>query len=156
MSLHQKTCAHVHCGAAFESTNKTKKYCDDRCKSNAKKYRALRRNPERFRKQNARCYQNRREAYLENDRRYYREVTAPKGYRLAHRLENIFIDQAMEDPSGLPQLAQRILDWRPKGFMAAKNVATHMYSDLEKHWLWYCELTPEEAVGVYQSSSKEL
>jgi hypothetical protein len=81
--------------------------------------------------------------------RYYENVIVPRGQRLQELLDNLFRSQASTDPSRLPQLASRVLSWRPKGYIAAIQYAVHPYGPLEADWLYYADYTPGEAVVVY-------
>ena len=144
-----RSCAHHTCDQEFTTKYPTKKYCSERCGENAQKHRARKRNPEKFRQKDKDVYQRRRDAYLENDRRYYREVTKPRGVRMGERLAEMFHRLGTEDPSRLPEFANKVLAWRPKGYMASLGVALHPYGELEGNWLYYAEMSPEEAVVVY-------
>ena len=125
--MNTRSCA--HCGAEFTYKRSTKKYCKKSC-----------------------CIM----AYHQTDKgkkarkKHYLSVTAPRGQRLQERLDNLFRAQAAVDPSGLPQLASRVLSWRPKGFSEAVVYAFHPYGPLERDWLYYADYTPEEAVVVYE------
>ena len=145
-----RSCAHHTCDQEFTTKYPTKKYCSERCSENAQKHRSRKRNPEKFRQKDKEVYQRRREAYLENDRKYYHEVTKPRGVRLSHRLVEMFDRLGKEDPSKLPAFANKVLEWRPKGFIQSLKVALHPYGELEGNWLYYAEFSPEEAVVVYE------
>ena len=148
-----RSCAHHTCGAEFTSIYPTKKYCSDRCSVNAHKHRQRQRNPEKFRQKDRECYARRREAYLANDQRHYHEVVKPRGVRLSHRLVEMFDRLGKEDPSKLPAFANRVLEWRPKGFIMSLKVALHPYGELEGNWLYYAEMSPEEAVVCYEAEA---
>ena len=132
-----RSCAHHTCDQEFTTKYPTKKYCSPRCRNNAGRMRYYR--TERGGKKH-------REDSLE----HYYAVTAPRGQRLQERLDNLFRAQAAVDPSGLPQLASRVLSWRPKGYSQAIQYAKHPLGPLERDWLYYAEYTPEEAVVVYE------
>ena len=144
-----RSCAHHTCDQEFTTKYPKKKYCSDRCQRLAQKARARQRNPEKFRQKDREVYQRRREAYLENDRRYYHEVTKPRGLRLSRRLVKMFERIGEEDPSKLPAFANKVLEWRPKGFIQSHRFTLHPYGPLERDWMHYVEYTPEEAVVVY-------
>jgi len=79
----------------------------------------------------------------------YHSRTVPLGQRLQERLDDLFRAQAAVDPSRLPQLASRVLSWRPKGYIEIADYALHPYGPLEADWMYYAEMSPEEAVEVY-------
>lgn len=81
---------------------------------------------------------------------YYRSRTVPRGQRLQQLLDGLFRSQAAQDPSGLPQLASRVLSWSPKGYASEVQYAFHPHGPLERDWLYYAEMSPEEAVVVYE------
>ena len=134
-----RSCAHHTCGQEFTTEYPTKKYCNDRCRNNARNARSRRRYPEKWRASHAAA----------NKKRYYNYV-APLGQRLQERLDNLFRAQAAVDPSGLPQLASRVLTWSPKGYSEVVLYAKHPHGPLERDWLYYSEFSPEEAVVVYE------
>ena len=79
----------------------------------------------------------------------YHNRTVPLGQRLQERLDDLFRAQAAADPSRLPQLASRVLEWAPKGFSEVVVYARHPLGPLERDWMYYAEMSPEEAVEVY-------
>ena len=79
----------------------------------------------------------------------YRAVVVPRGQRLRGHLDSLFRAQAAADPSRLPQLASRVLSWAPKGYSEVLQYALHPHGPLEADWLYYAEMSPEEAVEVY-------
>lgn len=80
---------------------------------------------------------------------YYENVITPRGQRLSGHLDSLFRSQAALDPSRIPELASRVLEWRPKGYIAALQYALHPWGPLEADWMYYAEMSPEEAVEVY-------
>lgn len=134
-----RSCAHHKCGQEFTSIYPQQKYCNKRCQYAGKTYRWRQANPDKWRKIHDAA----------NKKRYYNHV-APRGQRLQHLLDLVFRSQASRDPSGLPQLASRVLSWRPKGYSEAIQYAKHPHGPLERDWLWYSELHPDEAVVIYE------
>jgi hypothetical protein len=133
--MNTRSCAHHTCDQEFTTKYPTKKYCSDRCKINASQRRHRHRYPEK--------------KSASNERHYWKH-TVSRGQRLQERLDSLFRAQAAVDPSGLPQLASRVLTWSPKGYSAAVQYARHPQGPLERDWLYYSEYSPEEAVVVYE------
>ena len=125
-----RSCA--HCDTTFSPNNGKQRYCGDLCRHAA--YRQRPKGAATVR----RCKED----------RYYNQ-TIPRGQRLQERLDNLFRAQAAVDPSGLPQLALRVLSWRPKGFMEIAVYARHPHGPLEHTWLYYADMSPEEAAVIY-------
>ena len=150
-----RSCA--HCGGEFNPNHGKQKYCGKKC-ANAKwvennsdkvaqsKRRWRQANPEK-QEESRKQWRTANPDYKKNR---YHGRTVPLGQRLQERLDNLFRTQAAVDPSGLPQLASRVLTWSPKGFSEPMTYALSPYSPLEADWLYYAEMTPEEAVVVYE------
>ena len=116
-------------------------------------------NPEKKRESSRRWYEANREKNCERSRerslkRYY-EKTKPRGIILDQRLWDMFQRQALRDPNGLPELAERVLEWKPKGFAAEKTFAVRN-GTTERDWMYYIELTPEEATMQWQDEAAQL
>ena len=122
----------LHCGADISHRNPRAKFCNRSHKSMHHIKRTGYKSQRKF-----------------NQKHYY-EVTVPRGQRFQHLLDLVFRAQAARDPSGLPQLASRVLTWSPKGYAAAAQYALHPHGPLERNWLYYAEMSPEEAVVVYE------
>jgi hypothetical protein len=141
----------IDCGDAFAPTNNTQKRCIScapkaRAASNKKWKQA---NKAKVAQANRLWSQNNRDKMNAYKKHHYDTVTAPKGIRLSERLVSLMHAQGRTDPSRLPELASRVLEWSPKGFTAAAKYAKHPYGPLERDWLYYAEMSPEEAVVVY-------
>jgi len=130
----------IDCGDTFAPTNNAQK----RCISCAHKARAA------YKKRWQQVWsQNNRDKMNAYAKRHYDTVTTPKGIRLSERLVSLMHAQGRTDPSRLPELASRILEWSPKGFTNAAKYAKHPWGPLERDWMYYAEMSPEEAVVVY-------
>ena len=153
-----RSCAHHTCDQEFTTNHPTKKYCNPRCSKNAAVARYFRtekgKATKRKHSQSVVGKETMRKYHAKNDfasyrKDYYHSVTAPRGQRLSERLDSLFRSQAALDPSRLPQLASRVLSWRPKGYIEVAKYAKHPLGPLERDWLYYAEMSPEEAVVVY-------
>lgn len=143
----------LHCGADISHKNPRAKFCSRDHKEKHSRSTRRKADPEKFRARDKAVYQRRREAYLANDQRHYHEVVKPRGVRLSHRLVEMFDRLGKEDPSKLPAFANKVLEWRPKGFIMSLKVALHPYGELEGNWLYYAEMSPEEAVVCYEAEA---
>ena len=135
--MNTKTCANSKCDTEFTSARPDKKYCSSTCKKRegVRKWREA--NPEKYRERSL--------------KRYY-EQTKPRGITLDQRLWDMFQRQALRDPNGLPELAQRVLEWKPKGFAKEKQFVLN-HGTTERDWMYYIELTPEEATMQWQDEA---
>ena len=112
-------------------------------------------NPEKAREYSRKWQEANREKHREISRKRYHEKTKPRGIILDQRLWDMFQRQALRDPNGLPELAQRVLEWSPKGFAAEKQFVLY-HGTTERDWLYYIELTPEEATMQWQDEAAQL
>jgi hypothetical protein len=142
----------IDCGETFAPTNNAQK----RCVSCATKARAATKkawqqeNKAKVAAANRKWSQSNRDKMNAYQKHHYDTVTTPKGIRLSERLVSLMHAQGRTDPSRLPELASRIIEWSPKGFTAAVKYALHPHGPLERDWLYYAEFSPEEAVVVYE------
>jgi len=172
-----RSCAHHTCDQEFTPNNGKQRYCGNLCRHAA--YRQTPKGAETVRRSNKRWQQanlDKAAAYVKRWReanpdkekakaelwraanpeymkeyhqnRYYNQ-TVPRGQRLQERLDNLFRSQAALDPARLPQLASRVLEWSPKGYSSVVAYAKHPLGPIERDWLYYAEMSPEEAVVVY-------
>ena len=135
-----KVCEYHLCDREFTSKHSTKKYC-------CIKHTRAAANSRYFKTDKGKAALKKHQGPY-NRSTYYEQVV-PKGQRLQERLDDVFRAQASRDPAGLPELALRVLEWSPRGFSKAVQYARHPHGPLEKNWLYYAEMTPEEAVIVY-------
>ena len=166
-----KTCASSDCDTEFTSARPDKKYCSSTCSSREKSRRHREANPEKYRenarrrraanpekeREYSRKYREAnpekvRERYRAKGRKRYYEKTKPRGIILDQRLWDMFQRQALRDPNGLPELAERVLEWKPKGFAAEKQFVLY-HGTTERDWMYYIELTPEEATMQWQDEA---
>jgi len=112
-------------------------------------------NPEKARESSRKWREANREKHREISRKRYHEKTKPRGIILDQRLWDMFQRQALRDPNGLPELAERVLEWKPKGFAAEKTFAVRN-GTTERDWMYYIELTPEEATMQWQDEAAQL
>ena len=162
-----KTCANSKCDTEFTSVYPNKKYCSSTCKSRESGRRWAKKNPEKSRegvrkwreanpekaRENVLKWQEANpEKYRELGRKRYYEKTKPRGITLDQRLWDMFQRQALRDPNGLPELAERVLEWKPKGFSQEKLFVLN-YGTTERDWMYYIELTPEEATMQWQDEA---
>lgn len=159
-----RSCAHHKCDQEFTTNYPTKKYCSQSCKvaaysaryreANPDKVAAYKKrwdqaNPDKVAARKKRWKQANHEKVQEYHKDRYHNRAVPLGQRLQERLDGLFRAQAAVDPSRLPQLASRVLSWRPKGYIEVVKYALHPHGPLERDWLYYAEMSPEEAVVVY-------
>jgi hypothetical protein len=139
-----KVCEYHLCDQEFTSNRSMKKYC---CNKHAR----AAANSRYFKTAKGKAALKKHQGpYMS---RVYRDRVVPKGRRLRERLADMFQAQASRDPGGLPEMASRVLEWRPQGFSKVVQYALHPYGSLERDWLYYAEFSPEEAREVYARES---
>ena len=150
--MNTKTCASSKCDTEFTPARPDKKYCSSTCKNREKCRKWREANPEKAREVVRKWREANPEKHRERNLKRYYEKTKPRGIILDQRLWDMFQRQAFRDPSGLPELAKRVLEWKPARFAAEKTFAVRN-GTTERDWMYYIELTPEEATMQWQDEA---